>query len=214
MTVEKIDLKMGLLGDDHVLSLFNIQTDDELRRKFKAIVPKEWADEIQFIVKNYGVAGDCTSDLLKRLKNGLIDRISNLDYVILIIGTNDVLLEVQIPEIVENMKNILSVLKNSEITPVFCTLFPISSQAYSHIIADINSIMTIYCANYNIPVMDLNLIFNNGNDLLEDFYDIGDGIHLTQEGYLFLADNLLLHMVNIIINEFSRYQDEICNDNA
>ncbi|MFX0102406.1 MAG: SGNH/GDSL hydrolase family protein [Candidatus Hodarchaeota archaeon] len=202
------DLLIGLIGDDHVLSLLNIQSDMELRQKFQAIAPEEWAEVITFKIKNYSVVGDCTNDLLDKLKGSLIEHVSALDYAIIIIGTNDVLLGTPISDTVHNMQELLLLLLEMDLTPVFCTLMPISREEYSQKVADINSIMTIFTAKHGIQVVDLNVVFNDGEDAIEKYYDIGDGIHLTQEGYLFLADNLLLRVQEIIIKEFNDYQKQ------
>ena len=161
-----------------------------------------------FKIKNYSVVGDCTSDLLKKVKGSLLENVSALDYAIIIIGTNDVLLNASISDIVHDMQELLLYLLDLDLTPVFCTLIPISREEYKQKIADINSIMTIFTAKYGIQVVDLNMVFNDGEDKIEKYYDIGDGIHLTQEGYLFLADNLLLRVQEIIIKEFNDYQQQ------
>ncbi|MHA1791776.1 MAG: SGNH/GDSL hydrolase family protein [Promethearchaeota archaeon] len=208
MTSEKIDLLIGLIGDDHVLSLFNIQDDSTLRRKFDSIVPLEWKDVIQFKIKNYGVVGDCTTDLLNKLEGTFIEQLSNLDYIIICVGTNDVLLDTPITEIVSNFEKILSILNKCGPIPIFCTLIPISKKNYSEKVVDLNSIMTIFCAENNIKVIDLNMIFNDGKEKLERYFDLGDGVHLTREGYLQMADTLLLRVVEIIIKEYQDYQNK------
>jgi len=53
----------------------------------------------------------------------------------------------------------------------------------------------------------VNLAFNSGEDHLDSYFDVGDGIHLSQEGYLLLADNLLLRVIEIITQEFEEYQN-------
>lgn len=202
---ERIDLAIGLVGDDHVLSLLNIQTDEELLMKFNTTVPEEWANVIQFKIRNYGVVGDGTTDLLKQLDGKLFEQISGLDYAIIIIGSNDVLLGTPLPEIVENLKRILSMIGDTAATPIFCTLLPVSREKYVQAITDINSIMTIFCAKNNIPVVDINIVFHDGRDRLDNFYDLGDGIHLTQEGYITLADTLMFGVQDVIIREFASY---------
>ena len=207
MSDRSIELAIGLVGDDHVLSLFNIQSDEDLKVKFQMVAPDEWKHEIKFKVKNYGVVGDCTSDLLEKMRGSFKEQVSALDYMILLVGTNDVLLGVPIAETVQNLRDILTLARKSETTPVFCTLLPISKGEFSQTVTDVNSMMTIFCAQHDFKVFDLNLSFNDGDDRLDEFHDIGDGVHLTQDGYLFLADNLLLRVVEIIGEEFEDYQN-------
>ncbi len=203
-----IELEIGLIGDDHVLSLFNIQPDETLRLKFQFIAPNEWQNVIKFKIKNFGVVGDCTTDLAaKVMDENAVAQYQGLDYSIVLIGTNDVILSNPITQIIENMKKILLRLKSLDSTPVFCTLLPISVDGFSQMISDINSMMTIFCAENEICVFDVNLAFNNGEDRLDSYYDVGDGIHLSQEGYLFLADNLLLRVIEIITQEFEEYRN-------
>lgn len=209
MSDSRIDLAVGLVGDDHVLGLFNIQTDADLRLKFQMVSPAEWKDAFHIKVKNYGVVGDTTQELLKKLKGSFIDEIATLDYVIVLTGTNDVLLEVPMEQVVQNLRDILLVIKQSEATPIFCTLLPLSREEHAQTVSDINSMMTIFCAQKHIKVFDLNIAFNNGEDLLEQFYDVGDGIHLTQDGMMLLADNLLLRVREIIAEEYEEYQGGI-----
>ncbi|MEX2683103.1 MAG: SGNH/GDSL hydrolase family protein [Candidatus Sigynarchaeota archaeon] len=212
MSDSKIDVTIGLVGDDHVLSLFNIQTDDDLKQKFQMVTPTEWKDVFRIKVKNYGVVGDTTRELLKKLNGSFNDTITTMDYAIVLIGTNDVLLGVPIDEIVQNLRDILSIINKSNVTPIFCTLLPISREEYSQTVADINSMMTIFCAKERFNVFDLNLAFNNGEDMLEKFYDVGDGIHLTQDGLMHLADNLLLRVLEVIAAEFEEFQGGLASE--
>nr|MDO8087471.1 GDSL-type esterase/lipase family protein [Candidatus Sigynarchaeum springense] len=207
MSDSRIDLTIGLVGDDHVLSLFNIQTDDDLKQKFQMVIPAEWSDVFHIRVKNYGVVGDTTQELLKKLNGSFIDTVATMDYALVLIGTNDVLHDVPMDQIVENLRDILSIINKSKVTPIFCTLLPISREDYSQTIADINSMMTIFCAKERIKVFDINIAFNNGEDMLEKFYDVGDGIHLTQDGIMLLADNLLLRVREVIAAEFEEFQE-------
>ncbi|MHA1998425.1 MAG: SGNH/GDSL hydrolase family protein [Promethearchaeota archaeon] len=207
MSSEKIDLLIGLVGDDHILSLFNIQDDNTLKNKFQAISPKEWRDVIHFRIKNYGVVGDCTSDLKEKISepNSFLEQISLLDYTVLCIGTNDVLLDVPLPELVKNIQEILLMMLETGTEPVLCTIIPLSQKEYSETVVDANSILTIFCAKHKIKVVDLNVLFNDGNDRIDAYFDIGDGVHLTRDGYLFMADGLLLRIQEIIIKEYQEY---------
>jgi len=198
-------MAIGLLGDDHVLSLFNIQSDNELKLKFETISPEEWKDALRIKVKNYGVVGETTEELLKKLDDTFVDQVTSLEYAIVLIGTNDVLLETPISDIVQNLRDILLAIRKCDVTPIFCTLLPISKEELSQNVTDINSMMTIFSADKGIKVFDLNLNFNNGEDMLDSYYDIGDGVHLTQEGYMLLADNLMLRIREIISEELTEY---------
>jgi lysophospholipase L1-like esterase len=212
MSDSRIDLTVGLVGDDHVLSLFNIQTDEDLKIKFQMVSPTEWKDVFRIKVKNYGVVGDTTQELLKKLKSSFVDEIAAMDYAIVLTGTNDVLLGVPMDQVVQNLRDILLAIKKSEVTPIFCTLLPLSRDEYSQTVSDINSMMTIFCAQKHIKVFDLNIAFNTGEDVLDKFYDVGDGIHLTQDGIMLLADNLLLRVREIIAEEFEEYQGGISSE--
>jgi lysophospholipase L1-like esterase len=206
MSDSRIDLTVGLVGDDHVLSLFNIQSDDDLKLKFQMVSPAEWKDVFHIRVKNYGVVGDTTQELLKKLKGSFIDEIAAMDYLIVLTGTNDVVLGVPMDQIVQNLRDILLAIKKNDVTPIFCTLLPLSREEFSQTVSDVNSIITIFAAKMHIKVFDLNLAFNNGEDVLDKFYDVGDGIHLTQDGIMLLADNLLLRVREIIAEEAEEYQ--------
>jgi lysophospholipase L1-like esterase len=201
----EVELSIGLVGDDHILSLFNIQSDEMLNHKFQMIAPEEWRNAMHLKVRNYGVAGDCTADLLAKMEGDFFNQAPDFDYLVLLIGTNDVLLNTLVPDIVQNLRAMLKIVQDHEITPVFCTLLPMSREDYSPIITDINSMMTLYCADKGIKVLDLNIAFNDGEDHLNQFYDVGDGIHLTQDGYMFLADNLLLRVREILGSELEDY---------
>jgi lysophospholipase L1-like esterase len=209
MSDTRVDVTVGLVGDDHVLSLFNIQTDDDLKLKFQMVSPTEWKDILRIKVKNQGVVGETTQELLKKIKGKFTSEIAAMDYVIVLIGTNDILLGVPMDQVVQNLRAILQAVKKVDVTPIFCTLLPLSKEDYSQTISDVNSMMTIYCAKEKIKVFDLNLAFNNGEDVLDTFYDVGDGIHLTQDGIMLLADNLLLRVREIIAEEFEEYQGSI-----
>jgi lysophospholipase L1-like esterase len=206
---DPIPVTIGLVGDDHVLSLFNIQTDDDLKLKFQMVSPAEWKDIFRIRVKNYGIVGDTTQELLKKINGSLIAEIATMDYIIVLAGTNDVLLGVPMDQVVQNLRDILLTIKESDASAIFCTLLPLSKDEHSQTVSDINSMMTIFCAEEFIKVFDLNIAFNDGEDVLDEFYDVGDGIHLTQDGTMLLADNLLLRVREIIAEEFEEYQGGI-----
>lgn len=195
-----------------MLSLFNIQSDNELKLKFETISPTEWKDALRIKVKNYGVVGETTEELLKKIGEAFVDQVTALEYAIVLIGTNDVLLEVPISDIVQNLRDILLAIRKCDVTPIFCTLLPISKEEMTQNVTDINSMMTIFCADKDIKVFDLNLSFNNGEDLLDTYYDVGDGVHLTQEGYMLLADNLMLRVREIIGEELTEYLGIVSDD--
>jgi lysophospholipase L1-like esterase len=156
-------------------------------------------------VKNYGVVGQTTEELLKKLGESFVDQLTSLEYAIVLIGTNDVLLETPISDIVQNLREILLAIRKCDVTPIFCTLLPVSKEELTQNVTDINSMMTIFCADKGIKVFDLNLSYNNGEDMLDKYYDVGDSVHLTQEGYMLLADNLMLRVREIIGEELTEY---------
>jgi lysophospholipase L1-like esterase len=142
------------------------------------------------MVKNRGIRGDMTTDILDRL--GEITE-SKPAKIFLLIGTNDILRNVPTVKIIENIKQIIkNINRESPATKIYLqSLLPITHHASAsflgdenlanHSITEINSALRTYCEENSLPFIDLNSTFRD-KDQLNEIYS-WDGLHINGQGY-------------------------------
>lgn len=133
-------------------------------------------------IKNRGIAGDTTGGVLHRL-----DGITALspDKIFLMIGINDLLMGRTPKRILENYKDILSVLKRElPRGEVYVqSLLPVESmEGVSDGILEVNDGLKALAAEFGYTYIDLFTPFSDPTvGINPDYTD--DGLHLTPEGY-------------------------------
>ncbi|MBJ8325770.1 GDSL-type esterase/lipase family protein [Streptococcus pacificus] len=155
----------------------------------------------QLIIYNSSVAGDATIDVLNRM--AAILSIEPCDMVFILIGTNDLALNKQVPlrEFQDNLLKIISFLKEKYTSKqiVFLSPSPVDEQKqrYRHnrlIETYIEAIVTIskkeQCRFINLYQLFLEAAKQTSiSQLLEGSLD--DGLHFGSAGYSLLADVIL-----------------------
>lgn len=179
-------------------------------------------------VVNKGVFNDNSNLLLNRLEKDVIDEKPN--YVIIEVGGNDCNFKwdevaekpwedhqaiVPMQQYLDNLKTIITNIKQNDITPIIATLPPLDpvryyknissrySPAISHWISEVGGIdywHSMYNRNlnrladeYNILKVDVRSALKKAGNLVEFISD--DGIHLTAEGYKVLSNEIYQHII-------------------
>jgi lysophospholipase L1-like esterase len=135
-------------------------------------------------VKNCGINGDTTRDILRRL-----DTITRLmpEYCFVLAGINDISRGVPVNEIFRNYTLIIRKLKENDIRPVIqSTLYIvepiIESEEINGQVRILNLKLKEFAGRNSIPFIDLNQTMSDKQGLLSEY--AVDGIHLSQKGYL------------------------------
>jgi lysophospholipase L1-like esterase len=134
----------------------------------------------EFRVINRGIAGDTSFGVLDRLQE-VIDRRPKVVFVM--VGTNDLGLQVPPERVLSNLREIVARLRDASITPVAQSILFRGRwlQEDNATIATLNAEWAAYCAAQGVRFLDLNpLMAPNG--WLPDQITY-DGVHLTAAAY-------------------------------
>lgn len=138
---------------------------------------------------NSGIGGYKTTNIIKRFRN-LVEQY-NSNKLFLMIGTNDIGSGVSKEEIVNNIKKIISMIKEKKPnTKIYLeTIYPVNNNKRKQdnmrnnkIISDINNELKEYCENSDIYFIDVYSHLVDESNMLKDEYT-GDGLHLNNLGY-------------------------------
>jgi len=134
----------------------------------------------EFRVINRGIAGDTSFGVLERLQE-VIDRRPKLVFVM--VGTNDLGLQVQPDTLLRNLREIVTRLRAASITPVAQSILFRGRwlQEDNTTIAAVNADLAAVCAAHGIRFLDLNPLMAPDGWLPDDM--TYDGVHLTAAAY-------------------------------
>lgn len=151
------------------------------------------------VIYNRGIAGDTTTDLLKRIKNVTVIKPKK---VFLQIGTNDLGKGKTPAQVVENIQKIVFELKADipNIQLYVISLYPVSHHKMwlSPVIAGIrsnkkirrtNSLLKQLCEQYQIPYIDMYTHLKDKKGRLEREYTL-EGLHISGKGYAVISKAL------------------------
>ncbi|URZ08568.1 GDSL-type esterase/lipase family protein [Clostridium felsineum] len=155
---------------------------------------------------NKGVNGDTTTGLLSRSHKDVIEE--NPDYVIIMAGTNDLLMNHSIELIEDNIKLLIKEAKENNITPILALQPPIveslakiywdASLDYkkaNSILLDYINWSKNYAKDNNITIISFyDYLINKPN--ITDLYS--DGLHPNTIGHKLMFNTLYSSLINII----------------
>jgi lysophospholipase L1-like esterase len=155
-------------------------------------------DDVSVQFMNFGVNGDSTKGMLRRLES----RVASLDpdYVIVWGGINDLYGGFPPEDIMENLKALY--VESSEIgaEPIACTLTSVTGfDAAIPSIRGLNESIREYCSENSILYADLFAATSDEWGRLEGRYS-SDGVHLTAAGNERVARAVYVDVVEGIIN--------------
>lgn len=145
-------------------------------------------------VLNLGVSADTTLGLLNRLRKK--DYRVNTKKVIVLIGFNDLKYR-SVNDILSNFRvlNELLILnlnvKSDNIA--YVSVLPVSlNRIYlNKKIIDLNTALRAWLSTQNMDYINLYSIYRNKLELQDESYYVDDGIHLSEQGYEVLKENLV-----------------------
>lgn len=149
---------------------------------------------------NYGIGGDTTYGVLNRIS--LYKSLDRVKLVVIAVGVND-LNRRENNEILNNYSKILQKIpKNTNI--LISSILPIangykySNPKYNDRIYNINKSLEVLSKSFeNVYFLDTSNKFLNKNGALKKSYHIGDGLHLSKEGYKVWIDSLSVAITKI-----------------
>jgi len=149
----------------------------------------------EFRIINRGIAGDTSSGVLDRLQE-VIGRRPKVVFVM--IGTNDIGLQVPHEVLLRNLREIVTRLRDALIIPVAQSILFRGGwqQASNDAIAAVNAEWAAYCAAEGVRFLDLNASMAvNGH--LPDAMTF-DGLHLTAAAYRVWRDAVIRAAAEIL----------------
>lgn len=142
----------------------------------------EWNELFSNIsILNRGLSGDTTKGVLNRLESIYS---TNAKKAFIMIGINDLGVNISVDEIFSNYVKIITKLKQHGITPyIQSVLFVGDKYAYrNNDISKLNSKLKSFSEKENVVFIDLNKVLSD-NGKLRKSYSSADDIHLNGEGY-------------------------------
>lgn len=148
---------------------------------------------------NKGVNGDTTAGILSRSHKDILEL--KPSHVILMAGTNDILLNYPVNNIIDNIKFLLKEIKDNNITPILALQPPIIgelaeiywdkyisySKANEHLFEYIRKINPFACEN-NINIINFYDSFIKIKDIVNLY---SDGIHPNSEGHKLMIQTVI-----------------------
>ncbi len=141
-----------------------------------------------FEIKNFGICGQISFDILQRLKN--IKNLVQFQIVLFWGGANDIGMGFSVNEIFKNLEQASSFCNRKEITCFVLTVPPMNYTVMNESIRKLNEKIL---SKPNINSIDIY------KHLVKDFtlnsdYGIGDGVHLSITGYQQVANAIFLNI--------------------
>ncbi len=150
-----------------------------------------------FNIINKGVNGDTTSGVLSRIYGDVLSK--GPEYCLLMIGSNDIMINRPMENIVDNITFLLKELKDNKITPIVCIAPEVvpsmaarlwSSEIDYYLVnlklKELRNELLSYAKENSLTVIDFSSIFSSFSDEEINRYYV-DGIHLNKEGNALMA---------------------------
>jgi lysophospholipase L1-like esterase len=155
-------------------------------------------DDVSVKFVNFGVNGDSTRGMLRRLES----RVAPLDpdYVIVWGGINDLYGGLPPEDIMENLKVLYLKTSENGAKPIACTLTSVTGfDAAIQLIQVLNGLIIEHCSENNIPFADLYAATSDDEGRLKGGYS-SDGVHLTAAGNEMVARAVYRDVVKSLID--------------
>ncbi|MHA1147435.1 MAG: SGNH/GDSL hydrolase family protein [Promethearchaeota archaeon] len=160
--------------------------------------------ENDLILVNRGIPGDTSSGLLHRISTDVLSHKPKPNYVIIIIGTNDLGWSSSTERILRNIKELHEIAQDFDITTIGGLIPPItkrmSNPKWDVIRGDFNDALEEYFIRRNIAYTDHKFMVEDG-DYLKPEYTSGDGVHFSVAGYKMMGYSLFDRVLKKILNE-------------
>jgi lysophospholipase L1-like esterase len=134
------------------------------------------------LLKNAGIPGNTTSQMLARLERDVLAY--SPDVLFLMGGTNDIGLDMSIPNAIGNIRQIVETAKTDGITVVLMTVPPVNDD-YNYRMAnraEYNADLASLASQEGILLVDVFSALATPDGSLASAYSAFDGLHLSQQG--------------------------------
>ena len=164
-----------------------------------SIVQEMPIDKITPHGENYGIAGDTTKGVIDRLDT--ISILNNACAIVVHIGINDFWFYGK-DKIIDYYKILLDIIPKNRAT-LINSILPIDEEyeslPYNHLIDETNKRIEQLCENYlQLHYCDSNSRMKNSAGYLDRDFHIGDGLHLSELGYLILTQSIAANLKQIV----------------
>ena len=155
----------------------------------------------EIIIINKGIPGDTLDNIITRMNSILKNNAENqFDYVILNGGANDILgLNREINKTFSHLEKLISTSQYFNVQKIIFSSIPATSNKNFNLeLKKFSSLLVNELKRNNLYLFsDFHSLLSNENGLLKKDFNVGDGIHLTIDGYKKIGQDL----AEIIIKE-------------
>lgn len=149
---------------------------------------KPWLDAQNYVGR--GISGQTSLQLLARIRPDVIEL--HPEYMILLIGINDIARNTGYISVEHTFGNIVSMVElaqANDIKPILCTVCPAGEIGWKKRVGDprpqiagLNELITVYAAEHGIPLVDYNSALRTPDGALDPRF-ASDAVHPNLEGY-------------------------------
>lgn len=193
--------KILCIGDSHTAGFPYFDpssggnTESSYEYWLSRLLEKKYSN-LAFSLTNEGICGQTTNEINKRLKIELTRK----EYYLVIYwgGANDIAVGYRIDDIWENIKNAYLHTIKKKTKFMIVTIPPMNWPGFDKLVTAING--KIRKVNYNSSkffIADVYLKLETKGSL-DPKFDVGDGVHLSIEGYKQVGKTIFLSLSNII----------------
>ena len=168
-------------GGDHSSS-YEYWLELKLRNEF----PKH-----SFSLENQGVCGEYSIDILNRLKK--IQNIQKYSFILFWGGANDIGMNKPVDTIVKVLQQVKDYCNQNKVPYFFLNIPPMNILGLNKQVIDLNA--RIY-KNFKNRVIDVHSALNLEGTLKQE-YGIGDGVHLSIDGYHQVAKTIFNNLIHL-----------------
>ncbi len=146
------------------------------------------------VIYNAGECGNQTYEMLARFEKDV--KSNHPNFVIIMGGINDLIIGQPEQVIEDNLDAMCIDSIMNGITPVLCTITPVTYLPHDLKInmKNINKWIISYSFVQGYKVIDFNSFLNDGHDNLRKEYDSGDGCHPNAAGYITMGNSIDINM--------------------
>jgi len=156
------------------------------------------AERLNIDYINRGVNGDTTEGMLNRFDRDVLRY--KPSHVIMVGGTNDARFGITVYQVINNIRDMVGLLVNKNITPILGLPIPYNDFAKEKLLGQYREEIRQYAVDNNIEVIDFNktMVDDRGGNIKEGLH-CGDGVHPSKAGYEVMASVATKCFVKILI---------------
>lgn len=192
-------VKILCIGDSHTAGypffdpMFGGDPESSYEHWLNLILKEEFP-AISFLLDNRGMCGQTSTEVYNRL-NSLLSDIT-YDLVIFWAGANDIAVGYSIQTIWENLRKAYELVSKSNSVFILVTIPPMTWFGIGNTVSILNKKIKDF-NKVNYYHVDVYMVLNE-NEKLKAIFDVGDGVHLSIQGYKMVGEKIFESMAPII----------------